>query len=222
LTPEQYDAWYQTPRGKWIGELEYQLLRRLVAPGAGESLVDVGCGTGYFTRRFALDGNPVTGIDPDPSMLQVARAHRVAGERYLPGDARALPFKDGEFDCCISVTALCFIPDETTALAEMFRVTRRRLAVGLLNRRSILYVQKGRRGGTGAYRGAHWHTGNEVRELFSRMECEAPQLEFAVFLPSGHLFARTAELVLPKSLPFGAFVAACANTRASSQARATA
>lgn len=218
MTPEQYDAWYRTPRGKWIGELEYQLLRRLLAPAAGESLIDVGCGTGYFTRRFALDGHPVTGIDPEPSMLEVARAHRAAGERYVRGDARALPFSDGEFDCCTSVTALCFIPDETAALAEMFRVTRRKLTLGLLNRRSILYLQKGRRGGSGAYRGAHWHTAHEVRELFSRMPCEAPQLEFAVFLPSGRLLARWAELAMPKSLPLGAFLAVCADVRAASPA----
>jgi len=214
LTPEQYDAWYRTPRGSWIGEREYRLLRGLLAPAAGESLIDVGCGTGYFTRRFALDGHRVTGLDRDPSMLEVARAHRAADERYVRGDARALPFSDGQFDCCVSVTALCFIADESGALAEMFRVTRRRLALGLLNRRSILYLQKGRPGGTGAYRGAHWHTAHEVRELFSRMPCEAPQLEFAVFLPSGRAYARAAELVLPNSIPVGAFLAAGAATKA--------
>ncbi len=213
MTPEQYDAWYRTPRGSWIGETEYRILRRLVAPAPGASILDVGCGTGYFTRRFALDGHPVTGLDPDPSMLEVARAHRTAGEGYVRGDAGALPFKDGEFDCCISVTALCFIADESGALAEMFRVTRRRLALGLLNRRSVLYLQKGRRGGTGAYRGAHWHTAHEVRELFSRMPCDGLQLAYAVFSPSGRAFARAAELVLPTSLPVGAFLAACAAPR---------
>ena len=212
MTPEQYDAWYRTPRGKWIGELEYRLLRRLLALAAGESLIDVGCGTGYFTRRFALDGRIVTGVDSDQSMLEVARAHRAAGEHYIRGDARALPFSDGEFDCCISVAALCFIADESGALAEMFRVTRRRLVLGLLNRRSLLYLHKGRNGGTGAYRGAHWHTAREVRELFSRMPCDGLQLEYAVFLPSGRAFARAAELVLPKSLPVGAFLALCADS----------
>lgn len=218
MTAEQYDAWYRTPRGRWIGETEYRLLYRLLAPAPGASVIDVGCGTGYFTRRLALDGLRVTGIDPDPSMLEVARATRAADERYLEADARALPFRNAEFDYCISVTALCFIADELAALAEMLRVTRRRLALGLLNRRSILHLQKGRRGGTGAYRGAHWHTVHEVRELFSRMPCGAPQLEFAVFLPSGRLLARSAEFVLPKSLPFGAFLAVCADVTPASPA----
>lgn len=221
MTPQQYDAWYRTPRGRWIGETEYRTLSRLLAPAPGATVIDVGCGTGYFTRRFALDGQRVTGVDLDASMLEVARAQRAAGECHVEADARALPFEGGAFEYCVSVTALCFIAEESVALAEMFRVTRRRLALGLLNRRSVLHLQKGRRGGTGAYRGAHWHTAQEVRELFSRMPCEAPQLEFAVFLPSGRLLARAAELILPKSLPSGAFLAVCANVGAARQASGT-
>jgi ubiquinone/menaquinone biosynthesis C-methylase UbiE len=213
LTAEQYDAWYRTPRGSWIGETEYRTLDRILAPTRGASILDVGCGTGYFTRRFALDGQRVTGIDRDASMLKVARARRAAGERYVEADALALPFEDGEFDYCVSVTALCFIADELAALAEMFRVTRRRLALGLLNRRSILYLQKGRRGGMGAYHGAHWHTVREVRRLFARMPCDAPQMGYAIFVPSGGRLARSAERVLPKKLPFGAFLAVSASVR---------
>jgi len=213
LTPQQYDAWYRTPRGAWIGETEYRLLYRLLAPAPRTSVIDVGCGTGYFTRRFALDGHRVTGLDADASMLNVACLHRGPGERYVQGDARALPFKDGEFDYCISVTALCFIAEEAAGLAEMLRVTRRRLALGLLNRRSILYLQKGRRGGTGAYRGARWHTAHEVRELFSRTPCEGLQIQFAVVLPSGGRLACAVERVMPKRLPLGAFIAASASVR---------
>jgi len=213
VTAEEYDAWYRTARGSWIGEAEYRLLGRLLAPAAGASLLDVGCGTGYFTRRFALDGHPATGLDLDASMLEVASAQRVAGERYVHGNALALPFKDGEFDCCVSVAALCFIPDEAAALAEMLRVTRHRLALGLLHRRSILYLQKGRGGGKGAYRGAHWHTPREVRELFSRVRCEEPRLEYAVFLPGGGPLARAVERGMPSGAPFGAFLAATCSRR---------
>jgi len=210
MTAEEYDAWYRTPRGSWIGEAEYRLLYRLLAPAPGASLLDVGCGTGYFTRRFALDGHPATGVDLDATMLAVARARRLAGERYVRGNALALPFEDAEFDCCVSVAALCFIADEAAALAEMLRVTRHRLALGLLHRRSILYLQKGRDGGKGAYRGAHWHTPHEVRELFSRVRCADPRLEYAVFLPGGGVLARAVELGMPSSTPLGAFLAAAA------------
>jgi SAM-dependent methyltransferase len=210
MTPEQYDAWYRTPRGSWIGETEYRLLRRLLAPRPGESVLDVGCGTGYFTRRFARDGHPATGLDADPGMLEVARANAAAGERYVRGDALDLPFPDRAFDLSVSVAALCFMSDEAAALAEMRRVTRRRLALGLLNRRSLLHLRKGRHGGAGAYRGAHWHTSGEVRELFSRARGGSPRLGYAVFLPSGGPIARALEKAIPAAIPCGALLAAAA------------
>ena len=32
MQPEQYEAWYTTPRGTWIGEEEYRLLDAMLAP----------------------------------------------------------------------------------------------------------------------------------------------------------------------------------------------
>jgi ubiquinone/menaquinone biosynthesis C-methylase UbiE len=149
---EQYDSWYRTPRGVWIGEIEFRLLRELLQPRAGESLLDLGCGTGYFTRRFAREAGVVaTGLDPDEAWLDFARAHAAAGETYLGGVAQALPFADRSFDLALSVTALCFVPEERRALKEMLRVTRRRFAIGLLNRGSLLHGEKADRG---AHRGA--------------------------------------------------------------------
>jgi SAM-dependent methyltransferase len=207
LTPEQYDAWYGTPRGAWIGEIEYRLLRGLLQPGPAASLIDVGCGTGYFTRRFALDGQRVTGVDPDSRMLAFARAHSAADERYLPGDMRALPFRDREFDCCVSVAALCFVGEEAAALREMVRVTRKRLVLGLLNRHSLLHLQKGLRGGSGAYRGARWHKGSEVRDLCASLALPVPEIRYGVFLPAGGATARAFEALAPRQLPLGAFLA---------------
>ncbi|MFZ5659051.1 MAG: class I SAM-dependent methyltransferase [Pseudomonadota bacterium] len=215
LTPATYDSWYQGPRGAWVGETEYRLLERLLAPRPGESLLDVGCGTGYFTRRFVADSKlRVTGVDPDASFLGYARAHAVAGEQYLPGDARALPFADGSFDLCLSVTALCFIREQHQALAEMLRVTRRRFAIGLLNRRSLLYRRKGRGGGQGAYHGAHWHTQREIRTLLGGLPAMDLVLRSAVFLPHGGTLAHIVETLLPAYLPWGAFLVVAGNKRA--------
>lgn len=206
MSPEDYDAWYQSPRGKWIGETEYQLLTKLLQPLPGESLLDIGCGTGYFARRFAENGLAVTGLDPDPAMLGYARKHAAAGERFIFGDARALPFPDQSFELSISVTALCFIPEQVQALSEMLRVTRRRFVIGLLNRNSLLFLEKGRDGGIGGYRGAHWHTMHEVKSLFSNLPVQDLTLRTAILIPGGGCLSAAGERLAGEYLPWGAFL----------------
>ncbi|MCP5279751.1 MAG: methyltransferase domain-containing protein [Thiobacillus sp.] len=211
MTPAEYDAWYDTPQGRWVGETEFRLLRRLLDWQPGETLLDVGCGTGWFTRRFAaLEGDEpasaVMGLDLDPARLAFARAHG-RGEGYLEGNATALPFADGAFDVVVSVTALCFVPDWQGALAEMARVARRRLVVGLLNRHSLLWRQKGRNGGMGGYRGASWHLPDQVRGAFASLGLQDIRVRTAVFIPGGALVARALERCLPNALPWGGFLA---------------
>jgi SAM-dependent methyltransferase len=208
MTPEEYDAWYRSPRGKWAGETEYQLLMKLLEPAPGESLLDIGCGTGYFTRRFAETGRAVTGVDPSPTMLGFARAHAVAGERFILGDARTLPFPDRSFDLCISVTALCFISEQARALSEMLRVTRRRFAIGLLNRHSLLFLEKGRGGGHGGYRGAHWHTMREAESLFSTLPVRDLTLRTAIQFPGGGWLGNAGERLAGDRSRWGAFLVA--------------
>ena len=208
MSPEDYDAWYRSPRGKWTGETEYRLLTKLLQPISGESLLDIGCGTGYFTRRFAESGLAVTGVDPSPAMLGFARKHAVAGERFVFGDARALPFPDRSFDLVISVTALCFIPEQMRALSEMLRVTRRRFAIGLLNRNSLLFLEKGRDGGRGGYRGAHWHTMREVKSLFSNLPVQDLTLRTAILIPGGGRLSVVGERLAGEYLSWGAFIVA--------------
>lgn len=209
---ERYDAWYRTPRGAWIGEVEFALLARLLAARPGERLLDVGCGTGYFTRRCARElGVFATGLDPDPAALQVALRQAGPGERYVEGRAERLPFPDCSFDRTICVTALCFIADQRQALREMVRVTRERIVLGLLNRASLLYLQKGRGGGRGAYRGARWHTRRAALELFAGLPVHQVQLRSAVFLPSGGAIARAIEPLVPERCALGAFLAVAAD-----------
>ena len=206
MQPEEYDAWYTTRRGAWIGEEEYHLLQSLLEPRAGKTLLDVGCGTGWFTRRFAaLPELRVTGMDPNSEWLAYARG-RDAKAQYLEGDGCALPFADKSFDRVVSVTALCFIRDWPRALQEIVRVTRTRFAVGVLNRTSLLWRDKGQSGGKGAYRGAHWHTRAELRTVLDNLNVSNIRFRTAIFVPSGSGIAHGIEYVLPNALPLGGFL----------------
>jgi len=204
----EYAAWYAGERGAWIGSTEFALLRALIDPGANESILDVGCGTGYFTSCFAQSTDVlVVGMDPNSSWLHYAERQAPSRIAWLAARAEELRFPDASFDITLSVTALCFIADQQRALREIIRVTRRRFALGLLNRHSLLWWSKGRHGGTGGYRGAHWHTAGEVREIFSSYPLTDMRIRTAVFLPGGGCAARFVETILPARSPFGAFLA---------------
>ncbi len=208
MSPELYDAWYRSPRGAWIGEVEYRLLRALLVPRAGESVLDIGCGTGYFTRRFALaaDAGEVVGLDCDAAAVRYAASQDSTA--YVLGDAQRLPFADRSFDLVVAVTAVCFVDEPRLAVAEMLRVARRRIALGLLNRQSCLWWQKGRKGGKGAYRGAYWHTCEEARDLFANLPVDRLQMRTAIYLPTGGALSRKLEPCLQSVWPRGgAFIA---------------
>jgi SAM-dependent methyltransferase len=204
MSPGEYEAWYQTARGSWIASREFDLMRRLLDPPADATLLDVGCGTGHFSRRFAAAGLRVAGLDPDPAMLGHARGLG-DGVSYLLGTGTSLSFGDNTYDYVTAVTSLCFIADPEQALREMWRVARRAVLLGLLNRRSLLYRQKRDHS---AYRGARWDTSEEVRRWTRQLE-PAPRVtaRSAIFMPGGGAFARAAEAVLPGMLPWGAFLA---------------
>lgn len=201
---ERYEAWYHTPRGRWIADTEFELMLRLLRPAAGASLLDVGSGTGQFSRRFAQSGLAVVSLDPALEMLVVGR--RNAPE--LPcvrGTALALPFRDQAFDYVAAVTSLCFVEPPERALAEMWRVCRRGVILGLLNRRSLLYRFKHDRGG---YRGARW---DRLSDMMSWCESLAPRPRVrsasGVFLPDGGWLARRLEQGVPAATPWGGFLA---------------
>lgn len=202
-----YDAWYDTPRGRWIGTRETALILRHLQPGPGESLLDVGCGTGYFTRAVsAAVSGEIVGADISAAWLAHARARGGARIRYDEADACALPYADARFDLTMSITALCFVDDERLAVRELLRVTRRRFVLGLLNRHSLLWRQKGRDGGVGAYQGARWHTVAEARRLFDGLPVANLRVRSAIQLPDGGWLPRCVERLVPTRCTTGAFL----------------
>jgi len=87
----------------------------------GESVLDIGCGTGNAALVAHQAGALVTGIDASPRLLSVA-GERVPGAAFVQGDASAMPFEDDQFDAAVSVFGVIFArPAEQTA-AEIARV----------------------------------------------------------------------------------------------------
>jgi SAM-dependent methyltransferase len=146
------------------------------------------------------------GVDPDSYAIEYARLHAQDREAYLVASGEKLPFAAGSFDLSISITAMCFVQEQVEFLQELARVTRRCFAVGLLHRHSLLWRREGRGGGLGGYRGAHWHSKQEVVELFIKAGLPCPIICTALHFPSGNILARIFERIVAKWWPWGGFL----------------
>ena len=101
-----------------------QLAMRLSTVGAGDSVVDVGCGPGVAARYAARRGATVTGVDPAPIMLRVARllTGPSGNVRYVKGAAETLPLPDNSASAVWAIATVHHWPDLDAGLREVNRV----------------------------------------------------------------------------------------------------
>jgi len=161
-----YEAWYSTT-GLRVDRLEKRLLQWLLAsfPEA-RTLLEVGCGTGHFTRWFEAQGLRATGLDISAAMM--AEAARLGTEVCVRGDALRLPFARGVFDLVALITTVEFLPDPAQALAEARRVARQGLILGVINRSGLVGRRYRRQGGP-VWENARFFRPRELMSLVRRV-----------------------------------------------------
>jgi ubiquinone/menaquinone biosynthesis C-methylase UbiE len=107
------------------------LVRDALEASAGEDVLDVGCGPGFYAaeiRDQVGETGSVLGIDASEAMLAIATHHCEAHDnvRFEKGLATSLPVDDASFDAALSVQVLEYVEDVATALAEIYRALRPR------------------------------------------------------------------------------------------------
>ncbi len=100
------------------------IVRRLLAqlgPADGRSLLDIAGGTGNYAEALSQEGfRPVVF---DASFEMIARSvGKIGPGHQVVGDAAALPFEDGSFDCATCVVAIHLFADRGGAFREACRV----------------------------------------------------------------------------------------------------
>lgn len=165
-TAEAYESWYLAHAGMAHAE-EAALVRTLQrAFPEATRLVEIGCGTGHFTRAFAAQGYRVTGVDAAWPMLKQAR--RLWAPACVQADACALPFAGATFDVSLYITTLEFLREPSLALSEARRVATHGLVLGVLNAWSLPGLKQwgqsrlAARHSPDVYRAAHFYSPHEL------------------------------------------------------------
>ncbi len=101
-------------------------LDELFTQAAPRTVLDVGCGEGVLTHKWAqrLEGR-IVGIDLEDPAIQAEWAKRQAPNlSYKVMKAESLPFEEGEFDLAAAIEVLEHVPDPEHTVAQMARVAR--------------------------------------------------------------------------------------------------
>lgn len=124
---EDFDRIAGAPGGGWDHNAEYHAYLLGRVPRRCGRVLEIGCGTGEFTRRLAGRAERVVAVDLSPRMIEVARARSegCANVEYVLGDVMELPLAEGEFDCVATLTTLHHLP-----LAEVLKKIRKALRPG--------------------------------------------------------------------------------------------
>lgn len=146
LVPAIYERYWRPALGRVLKGVsgpgmaeEVRIARLLLGLGSGDTVLDLACGPGNFSRQFARTVGPqglVVGVDASRTMLERGGEElRLADPGNLvlvQGDAAALPFVDHCFDGACCFAALHLFADPFAALDEIARVLRPAGRIALL------------------------------------------------------------------------------------------
>ena len=166
------------------GRIELRALMRAVGPGAGATLIDIGCGSGRLTRLYHQGFRNVIGFDFAMETLKVNRAWAVRnGARnidLIQADAGNLPLRRGSVDAALCNDVFQHVPDEARQpfLKSIFRslapggrflITVRSFSI---SRKLIQLLREGRIHRDAQMSGSalpiHFYTREEISGLLAR------------------------------------------------------
>jgi SAM-dependent methyltransferase len=170
---------YERGRPAYPSQAIAHLLDRL-AIGKGTRVLDLGAGTGKFTRALAEAGAAVQAVEPVASMREEFARH-LPGVPVVNGRAEAIPLPDGSFDAVVVAQAFHWF-DGRAALAEIRRVLRAGGHLGLIwNLRDeetgwvaeLTAIMDPYAGETPRYRTGEWRLAFDDTTLFSPLEARS-------------------------------------------------
>lgn len=121
MTQQQWNATFYDQKHSYVFEYGRRLLS-LLQPQAGETILDLGCGTGHLTNTIAESGATVIGIDNSPEMIALAQS-TYPHVQFQLGDASAFTFSS-PFDAIFSNATLHWVREAGKAVQCMARAIK--------------------------------------------------------------------------------------------------
>jgi arsenite methyltransferase len=131
LLREEFNRWAEAGRGEGMEQdhlpITLPVLEKM-GLAAADNVLDVGCGSGWLSRRLAkrvMEGR-VVGMDVSDEMIRVARRTSLDFENilYAIGEVAEIPWEANFFNHAISVESAYYWPEPAAGIREIFRVLR--------------------------------------------------------------------------------------------------
>ena len=131
LLREEFNRWAEAGRGEGMEQdhlpITLPVLEKM-GLGASDNVLDVGCGSGWLTRRLAekVTEGRVVGMDVSDEMIRIARRASIDFENILfaTGEVGEIPWEANFFNHAISVESAYYWPEPEGGIREIFRVLR--------------------------------------------------------------------------------------------------
>jgi ubiquinone/menaquinone biosynthesis C-methylase UbiE len=141
----EYDSFYDTSMGKKIDHLEKMAVwTYLLKMDLEKKMLEIGCGTGHWTKFFKKKGIEMIAIDVADKMLEAAKSKNQGSVDFRLMSVEDLDFGDHSFSNIISIATLEFVDHLDRTLSEIDRVLKPGgyFLAGCLNARSEIGMKK--------------------------------------------------------------------------------
>ena len=178
---QNYDKWYESEEGKYADRKEKDLFLKLINPHSGQTLLEIGSGTGHFSFWFHSLGLGVVGVDSSSVMLKVAKG-KIKDQKinFIKADAGKLPLPSKSFDLVALVTTLEFVNSPEKILKEAFRVAKKKIFLGVLAKWSLLAFKRRIKAlfKNSVYKEAKFYSVKELIKLVKRCAPEKTKIQY--------------------------------------------
>jgi ubiquinone/menaquinone biosynthesis C-methylase UbiE len=174
----KYDEYYKTEHGKKIDDLEKFSVALFFNELNSKKVLEIGCGTGHWTKFLSQHGFEVMGLDVSEKMLEIAKSKNIKNAQFQLAEAGNLPFENESIENIMTFATMGFINNKDKAIKEMHRVLKKNghILIGALNKDSNWFKENKE---NAVYQSASFYNYEELYKALSNFG--APNIQSCIF-----------------------------------------